>query len=126
MLLPKLENVDCVTSGEKEIKVNSKGSEHSWTFQLETKNMILRNVALLNDASRHQFSLVYVKHYGHLKTANEPTPDDLTEQNNEIKRTYNLESTPTLQQVRETKMIFLITTWAIILQIMYDFLCFCV
>ena len=100
MLLPKLENVDCVTSGEKEIKVNSKGSEHSWTFTLETKNMILRNVALLNDASRHQFSLVYVKHCGNLKTPNEPTPDDLTEQNNEIKRTYNLESTPTLQQVK--------------------------
>ena len=102
MLLPKLENVDCVTSGEKEIKVNSKGSEHSWTFKLETKNMILRNVALLNDASRHQFSLVYVKHYGQLKTENEPTSDDLTEKSNEIVKIYNLESTPTLQQVKWT------------------------
>ena len=69
--------------------------------------MLLRNVALLNDASRHQFSLVYIKHCGHLKTENEPTSDDITEKDNEVVKIYNLESTPTLQQVKWPTMDFL-------------------
>ena len=52
MLVAKLDKVDCIVSGEKEIKVNNKGSEHVWNFTLFTKNnTILRNVALINDAN---------------------------------------------------------------------------
>ena len=65
--MTKIDKVDCTVSGEKEIKVHNKGSEHFWSFSLATKNdMKLLNVALINDASRHQFSLISVKQTGHI------------------------------------------------------------
>ena len=65
--MTKLDQIECAVSGEKDIKIGNKGSEHFWTFTLSTKDdSKLHYVALINDANRHQFSLVSVKHHGRL------------------------------------------------------------
>ena len=99
MLVTKLEKVDCVVSGEKEIQVNNKGSEHFWNFTLFTKNKtILRNVALINDTHRHHFSLILVKHRGHF-TGRDDTTIDPSQKIEDVQKTYDLESSPSQQQV---------------------------
>ena len=103
MLVTKVDKVDCVVSGEKEVTLNNKGSEHFWNFTLSTKGSIpqmsLRNVALINDANRHHFTIASVKHCGrisnHDETLNEPT-----QKIEEVLRTDYLEATPTQQQVK--------------------------
>ena len=103
MLVTKLEKVDCVVSGEKEIKVNNKGSEHFWNFTLSTKSntpqMVLRNVALINDANRHHFSLASVKHCGRISNRDDASSDS-TQKTEDVIKTDSLESTPTQQQVK--------------------------
>ena len=99
MLATKIDKVDCIVSGEKEIKVNNKGSEHFWNFTLSTKrNMILRNVALINDANRHYFSLASVKQSGQI-FHREETLADPSQKIEDIVHTDSLESTPGQQQV---------------------------
>ena len=55
-----LDGITCSCESPSDVTVSSKNSELSWTFKLSTKNSILHNVALLNDANRHHFCFVSI------------------------------------------------------------------
>ena len=94
-----MEKVECNVSGAKEVKLNNKGSEHSWKFTLSTKSkLVLRNVALINDESRHHFSLSSVKQCGHITNQNDDD-NDLPQKTEEVIHTDSLDSSQTQQQV---------------------------
>ena len=85
--MTKLDKVECAVSGEKDIKIGNKGSEHFWTFTLSTKDdSKLHYVALINDANRHHFSLVSVKHHGRLSPtgAEEEDTADSSQKDNDF------------------------------------------
>ena len=99
MLLTKMDKVECKVSGDKEIKLNNKGSEHIWKFTLSTKSKsVLRNVGLMNDESRQYFSLSSIKQCGHITKKNEDDSETL-EKTEDIIQTDSLDSSSGQQQV---------------------------
>ena len=98
MLLTKIDKIDCNVSGEKEIKLNNKGSEHNWKFTLSTKSkLVLRNVALMNDESRQYFSLSSIKQCGRI--TNQPETDcEVSPKTEDIIQTDSLDSSQGQQQ----------------------------
>ena len=99
MLLTKMDKVECNVSGEKEVKLNNKGSEHNWKFTLSTKSkLVLRNVALINDESRHHFSLSSIKQCGHITNQND-ADNDSPQKIEDISQTDTLDSSQAQQQV---------------------------
>ena len=99
MLLTKMDKIECNVSGDKEIKLNNKGSEHSWKFTLSTKSKsVLRNVALMNDESRQYFSLSSIKQWGHITNQSE-TDVDASQKTEDVIHTDHLDSSQAQQQV---------------------------
>ena len=99
MLLTKMDKIECKVSGDKEIKLNNKGSEHIWTFTLSTKSKsVLRNVGLMNDESRQYFSLSCIKQCGHITNKNEDDNETL-QKTEDVIQTDSLDSSLGQQQV---------------------------
>ncbi len=84
ILKPRIDGVTCSCNDKLDVTVSSKSSELSWTFEIVTKKLILHNVALLNDANRHHFSLLNVDHVGEYF--------DGTGKPNEITKNYQLDT----------------------------------
>ena len=99
MLLTKMDKIECKVSGDKEIKLNNKGSEHCWKFTISTKSKsVLRNVGLMNDESRQYFSLSSIKQCGHITDKNEDETED-AQKTDDIIQTESLDSSLGQQQV---------------------------
>lgn len=72
ILKTQLDGVECKCDGDLNVTVSSKASQHVWIFQLASNNKIMKNIALMNDTNRLQFSLAYIKHVGEDKNEEEP------------------------------------------------------